>query len=94
MTVSLHERGVFTWPEWSAALAREIRSSALRDDRQGESYYQHWLKALETLISAKGVASSEELGHVQQAWHRAAERTPHGQPIVLSDEDFERTGGA
>jgi nitrile hydratase accessory protein len=89
MTVSLHERGVFTWPEWSNALALEIRTAVHHDEAAaGETYYRHWLKALETLVAAKGVASSEELSRLQEAWHRAAERTPHGAPIVLADEDL------
>ncbi len=89
MTVSLHERGVFTWPEWSNALAQQIRSAANHDAPDaGETYYLHWLKALEALLAAKGVASNQELGRFQEAWRRAAERTPHGAPIVLADEDL------
>lgn len=84
ITVSLHERGVFTWSEWSKALSREISCG-------GETYYLHWLRALETLIAAKGVASSDELSRLQQAWRRAAERTPHGDPITLADEDLEES---
>ena len=80
MTVSLHERGVFTWSEWSHTLSQEI-------SRGGESYYLHWLRALEALVTAKGVASNDELTRLQQAWRHAAERTPHGAPIVLTDED-------
>jgi nitrile hydratase accessory protein len=93
MTVSLHERGVFTWPEWSNALAQQIRSTSPCDAQHdapnaGETYYLHWLKALEALLAAKGVASIQELSRFQEAWRRAAERTPHGAPIVLADEDF------
>jgi nitrile hydratase accessory protein len=89
MTVSLHERGVFTWPEWSNALALEIRTAVHHDEADaGETYYRHWLKALETLVAAKGVASNQELSQLQEAWHRAAERTPHGAPIVLADDDL------
>ncbi len=80
MTVSLHERGVFTWSEWSSALSQEI-------SRGGETHYLHWLRALEALVAAKGVASNEELIRLRRAWRHAAERTPHGTPIVLSDED-------
>jgi nitrile hydratase accessory protein len=90
LAVSLHERGVFTWPEWSNALALEIRTAAVHHDEHnpGEAYYHHWLKALETLVAAKGVASIQELSRLQEAWRRAAERTPHGAPIVLSDTDL------
>ncbi len=89
MTVSLHERGVFTWPEWSNALSQEIRSAAHGDEpNQGEAYYLYWLKALEALVAAKGIASNQELSRFQEAWRQAAERTPHGDPIVLMDEDL------
>jgi nitrile hydratase accessory protein len=89
MTVSLHERGVFTWPEWSNALSQQIRSAADHDaPNDGETYYRHWLKALEALLAAKGVASIQEQSRFQEAWRRAAERTPHGAPIVLADEDL------
>ncbi len=88
MTVSLHERGVFTWSEWSSALSRETRSIAHRDGpNHGETYYLHWVTALETLVAAKGVASNQELSRFQEAWRRAAERTPHGAAIVLTDEE-------
>jgi nitrile hydratase accessory protein len=89
MTLSLHERGVFTWPEWSNALSQQIRSSAHRDEpNHGEIYYLHWLNALEALVAATGVASNQELSRFQEAWRHAAERTAHGAPIVLTDEDL------
>ena len=53
MAVSLHEKGVFTWPEWAQALAGEI-ASAPADD--GSHYYEHWLSALEKLVARKGLA--------------------------------------
>ena len=56
MTLALHERGVFTWPEWAAALAAEIkRAQAAGDPDTGETYYSHWLAALEKLVAEKGV---------------------------------------
>jgi nitrile hydratase accessory protein len=53
MTLALHERGVFTWPQWAAALSRQIdRARAAGDADLGDTYYQHWLRALESLVSA------------------------------------------
>jgi nitrile hydratase accessory protein len=80
MTVSLHERGVFTWPEWSNALAQQICAAAHHDEpHSGESYYGHWLRALEALLAARGVASIQELSRCEDAWRRGAysARSPH-----------------
>lgn len=53
MTMALHERGVFTWPQWAAALSRQItQARAAGDADLGDTYYQHWLLALESLVSA------------------------------------------
>jgi nitrile hydratase accessory protein len=89
MALTLHERGVFTWPEWAAALADEIkRAQAAGDPDTGETYYRHWLATLERLVATKGVATIETLHRYRDAWDHAADRTPHGAPIVLREEDF------
>jgi nitrile hydratase accessory protein len=89
MAVALHQRGLFTWPEWAAALAHEIkRAQAAGDPDTGETYYRHWLAALERLVADKGVASRDTLARYRDAWDRAAGRTPHGTPIELSPDDF------
>jgi len=89
MVLTLHERGVFTWPEWSAALGAQIAAAqAEGDPDHGDTYYRHWLRALETLVAAKGLGSAQELARTRDAWDRAADRTPHGQPIELRPSDF------
>src|SRR5689334_14238987 len=89
MALTLHERGLFTWNEWAAALADEIkRAQANGDPDTGETYYRHWLATLENLVAAKGVATSETLHRYRDAWDHAADRTPHGAPIELRLEDF------
>ncbi|MBN9006369.1 MAG: nitrile hydratase accessory protein [Rhizobiales bacterium] len=89
MALTLHDRGVFTWPEWAAALAAEIkRAQAAGDPDTGETYYRHWLNTLEGLVAAKGVSTRETLLRYRDAWDHAADRTPHGQPIVLRPDDF------
>jgi nitrile hydratase accessory protein len=90
MALALHERGLFTWKEWAAALAAEIkRAQSAGDPDSGETYYLHWLAALEKLVAAKGVSSGETLARTKHAWEHACERTPHGQPIELQAEDFD-----
>jgi nitrile hydratase accessory protein len=89
MALALHQRGVFTWPEWAADLATEIkRAQASGDPDSGETYYQHWLATLEKVVADKGVATSQTLHRYRDAWDHAADRTPHGSPIVLQPEDF------
>jgi nitrile hydratase accessory protein len=89
MTLALHERGLFTWKEWADALAVEIkRAQAAGDPDTGETYYQHWLAALEQLVAQKGVATRDTLAQYRDAWDHACERTPHGQPIELKADDF------
>jgi nitrile hydratase accessory protein len=94
MTQALIERGLFTSAEWSAALAAEIRRAQHAGDPDlGDTYYQHWLAALEGLVAARGMTTGEELSRYQRAWGRAAQRTPHGMPIVLADEDLSPGAG-
>ena len=89
MAVALHERGLFAWSEWTAVLAEEIRrAQANGDPDTGETYYRHWLAALERIVAEKGVTDAEALARYRDAWDRAADRTPHGAPIVLQPEDF------
>ena len=89
MALALHQRGLFTWTEWAATLADEIkRAQAAGDPDTGETYYRHWLATLERLVAEKGIASRETLTRYRDAWDRAADRTPHGAPIELSPDDF------
>jgi len=89
MALALHERGLFTWTEWAAALAAEIkRAQAAGDPDTGETYYRHWLATLEKLVAEKGVATSETLHRYRDAWDHAADRAPHGAPIELTPGDF------
>lgn len=89
MALALHARGVFTWPEWADALAKQIkRAQAEGDADTGETYYRHWLATLEHLVAEKNVAPENELHRYRDAWDHAADRTPHGQPIELTPEDF------
>jgi nitrile hydratase accessory protein len=89
LAVTLHQRGLFTWVEWADALARQISSAQAAGDADlGDTYYRHWLAALEALVAAKGASSAGELRRYHDAWDHAAQRTPHGRPIELRAGDF------
>jgi nitrile hydratase accessory protein len=89
LVVALHERGLFGWDEWTATLAAEIQAAQAAGDRDtGETYYLHWLAALERLVDAKGLTDAAALQRHADAWERAAQRTPHWTPIELAPGDF------
>jgi nitrile hydratase accessory protein len=89
LAVTLRERGVFTATEWAAALGDEIKRAQARGDPDtGETYYRHWLAALERLVATKGLADPQMLSRTQEAWRHACERTSHGIPIELTPHDY------
>jgi nitrile hydratase accessory protein len=85
LAVRLSEQGYFTWKEWAEALAAELKTAAGRGEPDdGSRYYEHWLAALERLVSAKGLSTSAELLERKEAWAEAYRHTPHGQPVELA----------
>jgi nitrile hydratase accessory protein len=87
MALALHDKGLFTWPEWAEALSAEIKAAqAMGDPDTGETYYRHWLAALERLVVAKGASTHDALIDLRDRWDRAARATPHGQPILLEND--------
>jgi nitrile hydratase accessory protein len=82
LVVALNEAGVFDWSDWTEALAARLDPAAEGED----AYYAAWLDALESLLAARGLASPDALRALAAAWTRAAEATPHGTPIELSND--------
>jgi nitrile hydratase accessory protein len=89
LALSLHDKGLFAWTEWATMLGEEIRKAQTAGDPDtGETYYRHWLMALERMVAEKGVTTALTLTQYYRAWDHAADRTPHGMPIELTSEDF------
>jgi nitrile hydratase accessory protein len=86
LAVKLSEQGHFTWKEWAAILAEELKSAAARGEPDdGSRYYEHWLAALERLVTAKGLSDPVVMLARKEAWAEAYRRTPHGKPIELTN---------
>ena len=84
LAVKLSEQGHFTWTEWARALADELEAAAARGEPDdGSRYYQHWVAALERLVTAKGLTDAPALQERKEAWVDAYRHTPHGQPVEL-----------
>lgn len=92
LTLALHEKGLFTWPEWTEALSAEIRARGSDPSDDGSRYYDHWLAALEGLVTAKQAATPERLGALRAAWDRSARATPHGQEIRIENDPLRDAG--
>jgi nitrile hydratase accessory protein len=86
LAVTLSDRGHFTWKEWAAALAGELKAAAERGEPDdGTGYYHHWLVALERLVSEKGLTNADALAERKEDWADAYWHTPHGKPVELLD---------
>jgi nitrile hydratase accessory protein len=81
LAVRLSAEGVFSWPDWAAGLSRELAGDP---DDDGSRYYQHWVAALERLVTERGLLTDGDLAARKHAWAEAYEHTPHGQPVALS----------
>ena len=92
LAVKLSEAGHFTWKEWAAALADELKAAEARGEPDdGSDYYKHWVAALERLVTAKGLTDDSALRERKDAWADAYRHTPHGKPVELgAHHDDER----
>lgn len=84
MTLALHEKGLFTWAEWAQVLAETIKQAqAQGDPDHGDTYYDHWLRTLEKILSDKAILEAAAISKRQAQWVYSAHMTPHGMPIIL-----------
>jgi len=84
LAVKLSEQGQFTWKEWAAALAEQLKAAADRGEPDdGSHYYEHWLATLERLAMQKGLTDQKALDDRKEAWADAYRHTPHGSPVKL-----------
>lgn len=84
LAVRLSEQGHFTWTEWTEALGAQLKAGADRGEPDdGSRYYEHWLAALENLVTQKQLTDTGTLDERKEAWTQAYRATPHGQPVTL-----------
>ena len=84
LVVALHGAGRFTWEEWATTLSEEIvLAKKLGDPDLGDTYYQHWLNALEKMALQKNFSTNSEVHARSEQWRQAYLSTPHGQPVKL-----------
>ena len=88
LAVRLSEAGYFTWREWTAALGAQLQAATVRGEPDdGSRYYEHWLAALEQLVTSKGLTDTRTLATRKDEWAEAYRETPHGRPVELRAQE-------
>ncbi len=76
--------GVFTATDWAGTLGVALTDADKRGEPDStETYYHCAISALEQLVAGNTAIDQETLTKRKDAWTRAYNATPHGQPIVL-----------
>lgn len=84
IAVNLNKQGVFTWTEWCEALNFQIlKAQAEGDPDLGDTYYQHWLSALEKLVADKKLTDADSLLAAKEDWRAADHHRGFGEAPVL-----------
>ncbi len=80
----LAEQNVFSPAQWSQTLGAELSAAAAAGKPDNpDTYYHAALAALESLAGSHGGVSEEILDDRTEAWRRAYQNTPHGNPVKL-----------
>ena len=84
IAVKLSEKGLLKWSEWTNALTEEIKMAKEQGNPDfGNTYYQFWLSALETILLEKNILKKSDLKSMMEQWRHAYLSTPHGNPVKL-----------
>ena len=60
LTISLHEKKVFDWALWTAALGNKLKDKSVSMEDDLDYYYGSWLEALEELILSKKMTHRDD----------------------------------
>lgn len=75
LVVGLQEKGIFSWEEWAEELGSSIAQARAEGDPDlGNTYYEHWLAALENISTQKGLSSPELLAERKIQMHEEHKR--------------------
>ena len=92
LAVRLSAEGHFTWHESAAALAEELKAAADRGEPDdGSRYYEHWLAALERLVTSKGLTDTAALA-ARKARGRTRIATHHTASPLFSERPNREPG--
>lgn len=82
----LIKSGFMTQAEWVEIFSQEIKAAQAKGDPdRGDTYYSHWMNALERIAIEHNITDRETLAEQQRLWDLAIKNTPHG--VALSIEN-------
>ena len=85
ITLALHEAGHFQWSDWVGYLSAAIRRAQADGDADlGDTYWLHWLDALERLLRDRGLAGPLQLSARRDAI-RAYARVARSASLMKAD---------
>ncbi len=82
----LIKQGFLTCSEWVEIFSEQIKlAQAQGDPDRGDTYYSHWLSALEKLCFERGLSDFQSYQNSLRLWKKAIRNTPHGVPLALEN---------
>ena len=80
LVVQLGDRGFYTWKEWADTLGAVIREAKEAGDPDlGDTYYEHWIKALERIMRERGIAEMAMIDELTELIEHEADHRREAQ---------------
>ncbi len=80
LVVQLGDRGFYSWKEWADTLGAVIREAkAAGDPDLGDTYYEHWIRALERIMRERGIADRAMIDELTELIEHEAEHRREAQ---------------
>lgn len=79
MLEALKQSGRVDGAAWAARLGAELAAHQTGP----HDYWDCYMAAFMALLAEEDIARPDDIAHLAAAWQRAAQATPHGQPITL-----------
>ena len=87
ITVHLHNKGVFCWPDWTARFSHALAIAGAHHSLDGSNdYYDVWLDTFIQFMAEQGVTDEIAIDGMSEKWRKAFLHTPHGMPVTLAEE--------
>ncbi|AIJ24698.1 MULTISPECIES: nitrile hydratase accessory protein [Amycolatopsis methanolica group] len=88
LAVAAYHEGHYEWSEFQRSLIESIRHWESGSGGESWSYYEHWLRALESVLSSKGLLSDNEIDEetrtVLAVPRNANHHEAHREPVAVA----------